>query len=76
MPGVTIGNHVLVAAGSVVTKSIPDNSVIAGNPAKVICTIDDYIQKNLSYNINSKGLNVKEKERVLRNLSNEQFVKK
>ncbi|ODN05885.1 Maltose O-acetyltransferase [Orchesella cincta] len=35
-PGVTIGNNVIVGAGAVVTKSFPDNVVIAGNPAKVI----------------------------------------
>ncbi|SFL16251.1 maltose O-acetyltransferase [Paenibacillus sp. 1_12] len=45
MPAVTIGKNSIVAAGSVVTKSIPDNSVAAGNPAKVICTIEEYIEK-------------------------------
>ncbi|MGL5642199.1 MAG: DapH/DapD/GlmU-related protein [Paraclostridium sp.] len=35
-PGVTIGNNVVVASGSVVVKNIPDNSVVAGNPAKII----------------------------------------
>ncbi len=36
LPGVTIGNQVAVGAGSVVTKSVPDNAVVAGVPAKVI----------------------------------------
>ena len=36
LPGVTLGNNVIVGAGSVVTKSFGDNVVIAGNPAKVI----------------------------------------
>lgn len=36
LPGVTIGNHVVVGAGSVVTRDIPDYSVAAGNPAKII----------------------------------------
>lgn len=36
LPGVTIGENVLVGAGSVVTKDVPDNSVVAGNPAKII----------------------------------------
>ena len=35
-PGVTIGNNVVVAAGAVVTKDIPSNVVVGGNPAKVI----------------------------------------
>ena len=34
--GVTIGNNVVVAAGSVVVKDVPDNVVVAGNPAKII----------------------------------------
>ena len=36
VPGVTIGKHSIVAAGSIVTKDIPHHSVVAGNPAKVI----------------------------------------
>ncbi len=35
-PGVTLGNNVVVASGSVVTKSFGDNLVIAGNPARVL----------------------------------------
>jgi maltose O-acetyltransferase len=34
LPGVTIGNNVVVAAGAVVTKDVPDNCVIGGIPAK------------------------------------------
>jgi acetyltransferase-like isoleucine patch superfamily enzyme len=36
LPGITIGERALIGAGSVVTKDVPDNFVIAGNPAKVI----------------------------------------
>ncbi len=36
MPGVTIGNSCLVGAGSVVTKSVPDNCIVAGNPARIL----------------------------------------
>lgn len=43
MPNVTIGDHVIVAAGSVVTKDVPANSIVAGNPAKVIKTGIDTI---------------------------------
>lgn len=41
MPGVTIGNGCVIAAGSVVTKDIPDNSLAAGVPAKVIKSINN-----------------------------------
>jgi acetyltransferase-like isoleucine patch superfamily enzyme len=36
LPGVTIGKHVAVGAGSVVTADIPDNAIVAGVPAKII----------------------------------------
>lgn len=36
LPGVTIGDQVIVGAGSVVTKDIPSNSVVGGNPARII----------------------------------------
>lgn len=39
-PGVTLGDNVVVASGAVVTKSYGDNVVLAGNPARVIKTID------------------------------------
>ncbi|WP_425393687.1 DapH/DapD/GlmU-related protein [Cohnella panacarvi] len=39
-PGVTIGDNVVVASGAVVTKDVPDNVVVGGNPAKVIKKID------------------------------------
>ncbi|MCI1592876.1 MULTISPECIES: sugar O-acetyltransferase [Heyndrickxia] len=35
-PGVTIGDNVVIASGAVVTKDVPDNVVVGGNPAKVI----------------------------------------
>lgn len=46
LPGVTIGDNVIIGAGSVVTKSIGSNLVCAGNPAKQIQTINEYIMKN------------------------------
>lgn len=41
MPGVTVGENSIVAAGSVVTKDVPDNVVVAGVPAKIIKKIED-----------------------------------
>lgn len=46
LPNVRIGSRVVVGAGSVVTRDIPDNSVAAGNPAKVIGTYDDFLKKH------------------------------
>lgn len=48
LPGVHIGNRVIIGAGSIVTKDIPDNSVAVGNPAKVVCEIDKYLEKEKS----------------------------
>lgn len=39
LPGVTIGENAVVGAGAIVTKDVPDNSVVVGNPAKVVKTI-------------------------------------
>ena len=39
-PGVTVGNNVVIASGAVVTKDVPDNVVVGGNPAKVIKQIE------------------------------------
>jgi len=46
MPGVTIGENSIVAAGSVVVKSVPPNTIVGGNPAKEIGKTDTYIQKH------------------------------
>ncbi|KGM44662.1 maltose acetyltransferase domain-containing protein [Neobacillus niacini] len=39
-PGVSIGNNVVIASGAVVTKDVPDNVVVGGNPAKIIKPIE------------------------------------
>ena len=45
MPGVNIGNNCIVVAGSVVTKDVPNNSVVGGVPAIFIKTTDEYFKK-------------------------------
>ncbi len=45
LPGVTIGNNVVIGAGSVVSKDIPDNSVAIGVPARVVQSLDTYLEK-------------------------------
>lgn len=45
LKGVTIGDNCIIAAGSIVNKNIPENSVVAGCPAKVICSLNEYFEK-------------------------------
>ncbi|MXP76206.1 hypothetical protein GN277_12625 [Lachnospiraceae bacterium WCA-9-b2] len=45
MKGVTVGNNVIIGAGSVVKHDIPDCTVVAGNPAKIIMTYDEFYTK-------------------------------
>lgn len=46
--GTKIGDNCIIAAGSVCTGTYPSNSVIAGNPAKVILSLDDYYKKRVN----------------------------
>jgi len=45
MGNVTIGPNAIVGAGSIVTRDVPENSIVAGNPAKPISTLDAYREK-------------------------------
>ena len=47
MPGVTVGNNVIIGAGSVVTKNLPDDSVCAGVPCRPISSLEEYKNKVL-----------------------------
>lgn len=55
LPGVTIGNNVVIGAGSVVTKDIPDNTLAYGNPCQAVREINEYdreyYRKNMSVNM-------------------------
>lgn len=46
MPGVKIGNNCIIGCSSVVTRDIPDNSIVIGVPGRVIGTIDEYYEKH------------------------------
>jgi len=49
--GTSIGNNCIIGAGSVVKGRFPDNVVIAGNPAKVICNLSEYYLKKIDNQI-------------------------
>lgn len=68
LPDVTIGPNSVVAAGSVVTKDIPPNTVAVGNPAKVIMTVDEYAEKILdnSPEFDMENLKSNKQEEVLK----------
>lgn len=76
MPGVKIGNGSMVAAGSVVTKSVPPNMVVGGNPARILCTVDEYIERNKTFDLESKGLSYVQKRTFLLSLPKERFIRK
>ena len=64
LPGVTIGNNVLIGVGSVVSHDIPDNSVAMGTPARVVKSLDDYLDREKG---RMKENNVFGEEYTLRN---------
>lgn len=59
LKGVTIGDNCIIAAGSLVTKNIPNNSVAAGVPCKVISSLDDYFIKRKEECVNEALLYAK-----------------
>lgn len=46
LPGIEIGPRTIVGANSVISRSLPPDTVCAGAPAKVICTLDEYLEKH------------------------------
>ncbi|WP_339207746.1 acyltransferase [Paenibacillus sp. FSL K6-3182] len=70
MPGVTVGKGSIIAAGSVVTKSVPAGFIYAGNPAKEINNLTEYIQK--TYELLEKLPKYDESYTVKGNITNNQ----
>ncbi|GAA0104652.1 hypothetical protein UT300013_12750 [Paraclostridium sordellii] len=71
LPSVIIGENSIVAAGSVVTKSIPKNSVVAGVPARVIKNTDEYYEGIKNRVINTKQLDPVSKKTIILETLNE-----
>ena len=70
MYGVTLGDHCIVGAGSVVTKSFPPHTVVAGNPAKALCTIEQYAEKYAPYAIDFSQIPYSERREFVRKHDN------
>jgi len=76
MPGVIIGDNVIIGAGSVVTKSIPSNCVVAGNPIKYIKDFKSYRDSMVKHDFKTKRLHYKEKKRKILMADESLFIKK
>ena len=55
---VKIGDNVIVAAGALVNKDVPSNSVVAGIPARVIMSFDEYLAKRREFTLEHKADNL------------------
>ena len=75
MYGVTLGDSCVVGAGSVVTHSFPAGTVIAGNPAKRICTVEEYAEKYKEYAIDFSTISVADRKEYFIN-NPEKMVKR
>ena len=65
MPNVRIGNNCVIGCGSVVTHNVPDNTIVAGVPAKRVESVDDYYEKNFPHFEHTKLMNEKELKEFL-----------
>ena len=65
MPNVKIGSNSVVGAGAVVTKDVPDCSVVAGVPAKIIKNLDDYHASVQAKKMNIRSLNKDKRRKIL-----------
>ncbi|WP_261362728.1 acyltransferase [Rubinisphaera margarita] len=66
LPGVTIGDNVVIAAGSVVTKDLPSNAVYGGNPARHLRDLETYLSKAADASLGTKGMGPAEKRQFLK----------
>jgi len=73
LPGSIIEDNVIVGAGSIVKGFLKKNSVYAGNPAKYICSLEEYKEKNKKNFIHTKKLDFKTKKAVIKKWIRNQY---
>lgn len=64
LPGVTIGSNVVIACGAIVTRDVPDNCIVAGVPARVVETLEKFVEKNEARFLHTKFMSVEEKRKA------------
>ena len=85
LPGVSIGNNVVIGAGSVVSRDIPDGSVAVGNPARVVKSVDEYLNREKGrmkdnnvfgekYTLRNPNFGVKERMEMLKSVEEEGWL--
>ena len=77
MPGVTIGERCIIGGGSVVTKSVPDGCMVAGNPAKFIGYTEDFYRRlKQNHDTGTGKMKPSEKKQFLLSMSEDMFETK
>lgn len=77
MAGVSIGSNCIIGGGSVVTKSIPDGIMVAGNPARFIGYTEDFYNRiHSNTTLCCKGMSPEEKKKYLLSLADSHFARK
>jgi acetyltransferase-like isoleucine patch superfamily enzyme len=68
LPDVRIGSNCIIGCASVVNRDIPDNSIVAGVPARVIGSLEDYERKVVGRSIHTGAMQGREKEQRIREI--------
>lgn len=76
MPGVTIADNVIIGASTVVTKSVPEGKIVAGNPGRIVGVVDEFILKIDKYDVGTKQMSYEEKKEYLLSLNEDKFLRK
>jgi len=68
LPNVRIGSNCIIGCASVVNRDVPDNTIVAGIPARVIGSLEDYERKVVGQSLHTGTLHGREKERRIREI--------